>query len=297
MDVIKISPFFSVVISTFNRPHLLPRSIKSILDQTYKDFEIVIINDGSNLDYTEVEEFIAKIENISYYITTNKGRSAARNLGINKARGKYICFLDDDDIYYSHHLQSLYKKIASTGSLKALYHTRAKRNIDGKVTLVEPGTYKKEGLSPVLDDMFTIHSVAIHQSILKELGFNTEFSYWEDIDLWIRIAIEYPIIKIENYTVEYIFHSDNTVGWKKENIEEKLKTILYFKEEYKQYIPKPFLTNLLFQLATALADFHIKDLHRSIRYLGIAGRAKPSSIFTRYYLSILVKSVLAKIKR
>lgn len=95
MDTVKIS----VVMATFNRSRMLPRMVDSILNQTFKEFELLIINNGST-DNTEAvcTIFLSKESRIRYYsILENNGPAAARNLGIENARAKYILFLDDDD--------------------------------------------------------------------------------------------------------------------------------------------------------------------------------------------------------
>ena len=91
-------PMVSVIIPTFNRAHLIGRAIKSVLNQTYQDFEIIVIDDGSTDNTGEIiRSFTDKrIKYIKKY-KKNKGISVARNIGIKVARGKYIALLDSDD--------------------------------------------------------------------------------------------------------------------------------------------------------------------------------------------------------
>lgn len=103
-----MTPFFSVIITTYNRPKKLIRAVQSVLDQTYKDFELIIVNDGSQSDYTEVINYIEPYSQIRYFFKENEERSVARNYGVDKANGKFICFLDDDDYYLPNHLQVFY---------------------------------------------------------------------------------------------------------------------------------------------------------------------------------------------
>ncbi|MBI4683838.1 MAG: glycosyltransferase family 2 protein [Nitrospirae bacterium] len=88
----------SVIIPTYNRADFLPQTIQSILNQTYQDWELIVVDDGSK-DITEdiVDGFKAKDRKIEYFYQVNKGAGAARNSGIRKSSGNYIAFLDSDD--------------------------------------------------------------------------------------------------------------------------------------------------------------------------------------------------------
>ncbi len=100
------SPKTSVVIPTYNRAKLLPHSIESVLSQTFQDFELIIVDDGS-IDKTEkvVKKFQKKDKRIFYYFQENKGPATTRNVGIKKAKGEYIAFLDSDDMWLSKKLE------------------------------------------------------------------------------------------------------------------------------------------------------------------------------------------------
>src|SRR5690242_7055974 len=101
------TPFFSVVIPVFNRASVLETALRSVLDQTFQDFEIVVADDGSSDDPRAV---IARIADprIRYLHQENRGGAAARNLGIDAASGKLIAFLDSDDVFLPHHLQTMH---------------------------------------------------------------------------------------------------------------------------------------------------------------------------------------------
>src|SRR5690606_13762646 len=100
----------------------IEKSISSVLNQTYKDFELIIIDDGST---DNTKEIVNRFEDhrIRYIYQTNQERSAARNNGIKNAKGKFICFLDSDDGYYEQHLEKLYTAISENNFQQALYYT------------------------------------------------------------------------------------------------------------------------------------------------------------------------------
>src|ERR1035437_904209 len=91
------TPFFTIVIPSHDRPHLLDRALSSVLAQDFEDYELIVINDGSHLSYDEIfEKYSARIQKIIVH-DVSRGVSEARNSGITAGRGKWITFLDDDD--------------------------------------------------------------------------------------------------------------------------------------------------------------------------------------------------------
>jgi GalNAc5-diNAcBac-PP-undecaprenol beta-1,3-glucosyltransferase len=108
-----LSPFFSVVIPTYNRADLIGDTIQSVLAQTFFDFEIVIVDDGSTDDTKQIVERIAS-PRVRYYKKKNEERGAARNYGIGKALGEYVVFLDSDDTMHADHLAVLYEHLQAT---------------------------------------------------------------------------------------------------------------------------------------------------------------------------------------
>ena len=111
------TPFFSIIIPTYNRADKLDIPIKSILNQQFKNWELIIIDDEST-DETNALIQNYSSHNIHYFYQQHQGRSTARNLGISKARGTYICFQDSDDEYLPDHLQTLYEAILKNDSYR-----------------------------------------------------------------------------------------------------------------------------------------------------------------------------------
>lgn len=100
-------PFFSIIIPLFNKEHVVSETIKSALNQTFTDFEIILVNDGST-DHSISKVEAIKDKRIQLYNIENKGVSHARNYGISKAKAEYISFLDADDYWYENHLENLH---------------------------------------------------------------------------------------------------------------------------------------------------------------------------------------------
>ncbi len=106
------NPFFSIIIPTYNRADFLPKTLATVFAQEFKDFEVIVIDDGSTDQTLDLlKDIQQKHPNFSYYTQPNSERGAARNHGIRKAVGKYITFLDSDDWLYPNHFTEAYKAI------------------------------------------------------------------------------------------------------------------------------------------------------------------------------------------
>src|SRR5690554_1994132 len=114
-------PEFSIVIPTYNRAHLICKTIDSVLAQTFQNFEIIVVDDGSTDNTDEViKEKYGNHPQLSYYKKENAERAAARNYGTQKAKGKYVLWFDSDDIMYSNHLKKANEYIIKNNSPEVL---------------------------------------------------------------------------------------------------------------------------------------------------------------------------------
>lgn len=103
----------SVIVPAYNSEKTIKRCLDSLLNQSFKDIEIIVINDGSNDQTKEILKSYVNYDNILIFNTENHGQSAARNLGLDKASGDYICFVDSDDYVSDNGLEMLYNKAIS----------------------------------------------------------------------------------------------------------------------------------------------------------------------------------------
>jgi glycosyltransferase involved in cell wall biosynthesis len=124
-------PLVSVIVPTYNRPETLAEALQSIVTQTYSSIEVIVVNDGGR-DVRNVILRYASQRDIRYiHLLDNKGRSAARNIGIAAAQGQYLAYLDDDDLFYPEHLTTLVnylevsgRQVAYTDAFKAYQQKR-----------------------------------------------------------------------------------------------------------------------------------------------------------------------------
>jgi glycosyltransferase involved in cell wall biosynthesis len=182
----------SIIIPTYNRMTYLFRAIESVLYQTYIDWELIIIDDGSTDKTKEHVLELIKINNkVRYVKTPNRGVSAARNLGINISKGKFIAFLDSDDEWLPNKMQIQMDFLQSNPNL-LLVHGEEIWIRNGK-RVNQKNIHKKGGgdiFSQCLDlCAISPSTVLIKKELFKEVGFFREdFPVCEDYDLWLRIA-------------------------------------------------------------------------------------------------------------
>lgn len=202
----------SVVIPTHNRGDLIGRAIESVLNQTYKDIEVVIVSDGST-DNTEevVKKYQKKYNNIQLIsVHPNKGANNARNEGIKAAQGEYVAFLDDDDDWELDKLEAqmeVFKKDESIGlvytGIKIIY---VNEDINYKSLSGYRGDLSKEIL--IRNVIGATSSVVVKKEVLEKSGyFDIEMPAKQDYDLWIRACqytkvdfVSAPKLNYYNYT-------------------------------------------------------------------------------------------------
>lgn len=206
------NPFFSVIIPTFNRANSLLSTIESVLDQTYEDFEIVIIDDGSTDSTSEtVDKFITD-PRVHYHYQDNAERSSARNHGIRKSTGKWICFLDSDDQFLNNHLFSLHEFISENKIDNGIIFNSGYFNTHGTSSSFDIQFKKDLVQLDLLKKPISPNFVAVYSKILQKLNFEPKFRLGEDTHLWLRILDEYPWFVNDSKSVVQYFYEGSTVS-------------------------------------------------------------------------------------
>ncbi|MDZ7263035.1 MAG: glycosyltransferase, partial [candidate division KSB1 bacterium] len=191
-------PLVSVIIPTYNRAAWLEGAIESILDQSYSNFEILVIDDGSTDDTPGIAARYG--ETVRYISQPNRGPAAARNLGVKYATGHYIAFLDSDDRWRKHKLFQQVALMVSDPSIKICYTDeiwirRGRRVNQRKIHRKYSGWIYQRCLPLCI---ISPSSVMIHRDLFSEVGgFDENLPVCEDYDLWLRISCTYPIAFID----------------------------------------------------------------------------------------------------
>ena len=225
------APFFSVVLPTYNRAVFLHKAIESVIHQSFHDWELVIVDDGST---DNTKDIVASFNDnrIIYIFQENKERSAARNKGIVASKGLYICFLDSDDCFLSNRLELLYNEILRTKMPVAFLFTSIKFTDGIELSYKDIGSNIFDFL---IENVIGIPQACINSIILKEFKFNEQFFIAEDLELWLRIVKKYPLIYFKNQTTYLATqHEDRTVNERKFNTGfEQLKVLRFiFKKSH-----------------------------------------------------------------
>lgn len=205
---------FSVIIPTYNRADFISKTLKSVLEQEYSDFEIIVVDDGST-DNTEYVVKSLECSKLHYYKTKNQERGAARNFGLSKSKGEYINFFDSDDIMYPNHLKEANKQLEKYHKPEVLCFPFD--YLDSQLELT--GTKKgfRELMSPLALSKNHIHlnGAFIKKSILKKsVQFieNREFRVSEDWYFFFKLALSFDIVGVPTPTSGYVIHSESTMS-------------------------------------------------------------------------------------
>ncbi|RKY32600.1 MAG: glycosyltransferase family 2 protein [Candidatus Omnitrophota bacterium] len=195
-------PTVSVVIPTYNRAHLVGRAIESVLNQTFQDFEILVVDDRS-VDNTEkvVNDFNdARIRYIKHRI--NMGGNATRNTGIKNSKGEYIAFLDSDDEWLPEKLKKQIDTFQKMSNKVGLVYSWVEM-IDEKGKLFRKLNFVVKGrvLQNILRGNFIPSStVVVKKECFDEVGlFDESFVSCQDREMWTRIATKYEMEVVPEY--------------------------------------------------------------------------------------------------
>jgi len=265
---------FSIVIPLYNKQLSIKNTIQSVLNQTYQDFEIIVINDGSTDNSSKIIESISD-DRIRLISQPNQGVSAARNCGITEARFEWIAFLDGDDLWLKNHLAEVMKMITTFPTGKC-FTTSFKYSDDRELfkhkrdsTIYKVDNYFREAIKELL---IWTGTAVINKECFNSMGlYDTSLKIGEDTELWNRMIRQYGLVKSSNITAIYRIEAENRTMLSKDlevtyvyNIDlnevESADEKNYFKE---------MIANRLYQYARA-KDFYnfqkLKKKHSTVSY-------------------------------
>jgi glycosyltransferase involved in cell wall biosynthesis len=257
--------FFSVIIPLYNKENFIQPTLKSVLNQTFKDFEIILVNDGSTDNSLSEAEKIND-SRIKIINQKNQGLSSARNTGIKYASSDYIAFIDADDFWKNNHLEKLYNLIQkypkcglySTGYTIQKSETRFDRahynDLPKNFVGIVPNFFKHS----LQNCVAWIGAICIPKNIFNDIGdFDPEIFSEQDTDLYIRIALKHKIV-IDSSSVSAIYNrtvDDNLSNFLQKKTIPKLlytyKEIESFNIYLKKYLDlNRFSTLVFFKLSS-----------------------------------------------
>jgi glycosyltransferase involved in cell wall biosynthesis len=255
-----MKPFFSIILPTYNRASVISNAIESIQSQDYKDWELIIIDDGSTDDTkVEVKKYCKTDERVHYIYQENKERSAARNNGINHAKGEFTCFLDSDDQFDPTHLQKLFETISSLENKNLIFVTNS-RIINSENTVVTVSNIKQgeTDAETVLLNIITPGQMCIPTTLIQNHLFNEKIRISEDTELLFRLIANAPLQLIPQATLIYNQHDDNSVNPLRYNAyKERKKTLNHiFKSLVGRTVKSQLKRKLLSDCHFGIAKFY-----------------------------------------
>lgn len=264
-------PKVSVIIPTYNRADLLPRTIESVLNQTFKNFELIIVDDGST-DNTEevVKEFQERDERVRYIWQENSGGAAKpKNNGIKNSRGDYIAILDSDDEWLPDKLVKQLELFESSSHPELGF-------VDCNALMVDEKSGKhweyrippyKNVLKEILarDYMGSGSGIMYKKSVFDTIGlFDENLKRGQDWEIRIRIAQKYGFDCVDEPLYKYYVHSENLSSTLRKG--EKVKDLEYVFNKYKKYYEQNYKicsTKLRYTGTTYVLTGQIKKARQS----------------------------------
>ena len=247
----KKNPTVSIIIATYNRAHYIGRAIQSVLNQTYQDFEVIIVNDASTDDTEEVVKSFND-ERLRYIqLSKNSGGAPVpRNAGIRAARGEYIAFLDDDDEWLPEKLEKQVNKFKSVSSdVGVVYHGYVYVNEQTGEKLFEVIPDKKGDVFELLLEKGIVGDTTplVRKECFKRVGlYDTEFLGTYDRDMWLRVAKCYKFDFVPEILAKYYMHGNQNIA----SLENRIQGLDRITRKYQVYLSKAVFTNRLRYLGT-----------------------------------------------
>lgn len=245
-------PLVSIVIRTCGRPDVLKNALNSVKKQTYPKIEVVIVEDGMALSQKMINEKYSDMD-IKYYSTGKKsGRSVVGNIGLAKANGEYINFLDDDDLFYENHIETLIKEIVKNKNAGAAYSIAEESQI--KVLSQDPYKYKEKRIIHRYHQKYNklllfsynyipIQSILFKRKLYEKMGgFDEKLDYLEDWDIWVRYSTICDFVYVPVVTSKYFVPYKSRKKMKRNRELEKARKDL--KKKFENYNVSMNLANV-----------------------------------------------------
>jgi glycosyltransferase involved in cell wall biosynthesis len=270
----------SICIPTYNRREYLKETINSILDQTYKDYEIVIVDDGST-DGTE--QMIKELGiPITYYWQQNSGDAAARNKLIELAKGKYISFIDSDDLLIPDAIERMMKVIEAENGEVVVYGSYFRIDQNGKIY----GRCKRRLYSGIIT-RHLFKTILVHAcgsmfpaEILRESpAFDTSLHICSDYDLWLRLSTKYKFVALPDPTFKRRRHETNLSKASYENCLIEFQVVNRFYENGgREYISDTTAAKVLSRKKCRAGRYALKEgkFDQACELLGESFRNRPN---------------------
>lgn len=246
------NPLVSVIIPTYNRTYYLKQALQSVFDQTYKNLEVIVVDDGSTGNANK--DLCSNYKDIYYCRIENSGGPCKpRNEGIKIAKGEYIIFLDDDDVWEYNKIEILVDVLLKNPTFGLAHHYCKlidQNNNELNMNVGRPGKIedKHGNISMKMIGNYTVSDYPLcHKNIIKKVGFFNEkmVAAGEDVEYWNRASFFTKFYYVDLPLTRYRIHSGNN---SKINKRAYLKLNIYNKEFLTKYRDENIITNIDYYL-------------------------------------------------
>lgn len=255
--------YFSIIIPLYNKEKFIENTIQSVLKQTFQDFEIIIVNDGST-DKSEEKVLHFKDDRIRYFSKKNEGVSQTRNFGLAEANADFVTFLDADDYWYPDFLETMHHYAVLFPEQKvfaaAIEIETSKKIFPAAYSIRKTGDFEFVNYfrASTKESVILTSGTVFNKSIFKKTGvFDPNIKSGQDTDLWIRIGIVYPVLFIWKILVRYI-HDENSLSKNSSLMNSKMDFSKFLELEKSNPDLKYFLDLNRFSLAVKSKLIHNK---------------------------------------
>jgi len=244
-------PLVSIIMCTKDRDYIIHRAINSVISQTYKNWELLVINDGGK----DIKEIIEKFSDsrINYInLEKNWGKSHANNVGIKKSKGEIIAYLDDDDCWYENHIELTVGSLLKNSSRSVVYtdYIRVRcimtesgviNPVKKEVVHIQEAKYDTFNEMNFIPNFCLVHRKSIFQSIQ---AYDEILEYYEDWDFIRRLSKRFLFFHVPQITGEYWIEQFGSTRNTKALIDPKLKDSIKYIKNKEQLSPEPDLQSL-----------------------------------------------------
>ena len=289
-------PLFSVVIPTHNRAGLILKTLNSVLSQTYRDYEVVVVDDASSDDTEQVLAPLIENQSIRYFKhEQNCERAQSRNTGMRHARGTFVAFLDSDDVMYPNNLQDAASFISANPTTKLFQNLYELVDDNGRVLCKYDFPSLADPLYAITGGNFLASiGVFIHRDIFQNYSFDTSplLTGSEDWDYWLRVVPDYTPGRINKVNNGVVQHGDrSTVHLELDRLEQRFKYLTAkirgdakLSSVYAKYLNRLEAGALLYTSTVANLTCHHSD---ALRLLRRAASLDPGMVGSRSFIKAL----------
>ncbi len=210
------NPKISIIMPCYNEAERISNSVQSVYEQSFTDFELIIVDDGSSDNSLEVLSTLSKeFPSLHFFSQKNKGAGPARNRGLKEAKGEFIAFLDADDSWHKGCLFNLHSKLQATPDAAIAYGGWQNIGLEEKKCkpFIPPNYETKDKIETLLRGCrWPIHAALTRTAAIKAInGFDEQWTSCMDYNLWLRIASFNKVVLVPNVLAYYHHHSGEQI--------------------------------------------------------------------------------------